>query len=391
MADRLRASAGAVAEANAEDMKQAESEGLEPKLVARLDFGPEKIEQRAAVLEEIAELPSPLGFYEEHRSLSNGLRAGRMRTPLGVVAMVYEARAHVTLNAGALCLRSGNAAILKAGSEIGRTNAVLGKLWAVALETQGLPADAVQVLTAPGREVTAGLSEAAPHLDLVIPRGGKALIQAVASQPGVPVIKHFEGNCSVYVDHGADVAKAVRVIIDGKVLMPAVCNATESVVVHADAARAVLPGLKAAMDQHGVEVRACERSREIIPGAAPATDEDFGTEYLDMLLSVKMVDDLDTAIEHINHYGSHHTDVIVTPWAESIRRFTNEVDSGVVLSNASTMFCDGNTLGMGAEIGISTDKLHARGPMGMADLTTYKWVIEGDGHTMGDADWEGAS
>lgn len=383
MADAIGDRCDDICAANASDLQEARDEGLSETLVARLGFPREKVEARAEVLREIASLSSPLGKFEQFRTLPNGLRAGKLRCPIGVVAMIYEARPHVTLNAGALCLRTGNAALLKGGNEVSRTNALLGDLWAEALEASGLPRAAVQVLVQRGREVVEGLLSARGGVDLIIPRGGKQLIEAVAAGADVPVIKHFEGICHVYVDDGADVQEAVAVCVDGKTLMPEVCNATETVLVAADRAADLLPALAQAMSAHGVELRGCEATRHFIPDATPATEEDWTTEYLDMVLSVKVVAGLDEAIGHINRYGSHHTETIVSPWDAHIQRFLTEVDSAVVLSNASTMFCDGNTLGMGAEIGISTDKLHARGPMGMDELTTYKWVIQGDGHIMG--------
>ena len=383
MATAIRDRCDEICAANASDLQDARDEGLSDTLVARLAFPREKVEARARVLREIASLPSPLGRMDDFRRLPNGLRAGKVRCPIGVIAMIFEARPHVTLNAGALCLRTGNAALLKGGNEVARTNALLGELWAQALEASGLPPAAVQVLVQRGREVVGGLLSAREGVDLIIPRGGKQLIEAVAAGADVPVIKHFEGICHVYVDEGADVEQAVAVCVDGKTLMPEVCNATETVLVAADRAPDFLPRLAHAMSAHGVELRGCEDTRRFIPAAVPATEDDWTTEYLDLVLSVKVVSGLDEAIAHINHYGSHHTDAIVGPWEAHIQRFLTEVDSAVLLSNASTMFCDGNTLGMGAEIGISTDKLHARGPMGMEELTTYKWVIQGEGHTMG--------
>ncbi len=382
-AGELRARSDGVAQANAEDLQAAADSGLPPALVSRLGFDRQKALRRADVLEEIAAIPSPLWRSDVVRTLDNGLRAGKLRCPIGVIAMVYEARPHVTLNAGALCLRTGNAAILKGGSEVSRTNEFLGHLWHRALDKAGLPTAAVQVMHLPGREAVEGLVSAAGYVDLIIPRGGKALIEAVSRAATVPVIKHFAGNCHVYVDRDADINWAVDICVDGKTLMPEVCNATESVVVAEQSASDFIPALFTAMASRGVEVRGCPRARAHCPAVAAASEEDFAAEYLDLILSVRVVETLDEAIEHINRYGSHHTDSIVSPSQQRIARFVRAVDSAVVLSNASTMFCDGNTLGMGAEIGISTDKLHARGPMGMEELTTYKWVISGDGQVMG--------
>jgi len=384
MAQELRVRVDAVAAANQRDMGWAAERGLSEALVARLRFGVERAARRAAILDEIADLPSPLGGISNFRQLGNGLRAGKMRCPIGVIAMVYEARPHVTINAGALCLRTGNAAILKGGSEVNETNRLLGCLWKRALDAAGLPTTAVQVVTVPGPEFVDGLLTATDGVDLVIPRGGKGLIESVTQRASVPVVKHFKGNCHVYVDAGADIDEAVAICMDGKTLMPEVCNATESILVAGKIAPDFLVGLMRAMTSEGVEVRGCELTRQWLHGVNPATDEDWSTEYLDHVVSVKVVQDVDAAIAHINQYGSHHTDAICSQNAANIDQFISQVDSAVVLSNASTMFCDGRTLGMGAEIGISTDKLHARGPMGMEELTTYKWVIQGNGHTMGE-------
>lgn len=296
--------------------------------------------------------------------------------------MVYEARPHVTVNAGALCLKSGNAVILRGGSEARRCNEVLGALWHESLREAGLPTEAIQVISGSHEEIAEllGLSE---YIDLVIPRGGKSLIRAVSEQSRIPVIRHFEGICHVYVGEKADTDKALRIILDSKLLMPEVCNAVETVLVDVSAA-SWLPLLVAALTDNGVEVRGCEETCKRVPGTKEATEEDWSTEYLDRILSIRVVEDLDGAMRHIRRYGSGHTDAIVTENALHAERFAREVDSGVVLVNASTMFCDGQSLGMGAEIGISTDKVHARGPMGLEELTSYKFVISGDGHAMGD-------
>jgi len=301
--------------------------------------------------------------------------------PIGVILMVYEARPHVTINAGAFCLKAGNAVILRGGSEARRCNRLLGRLWQEALEAADLPGEAVQVVSGSHADVREML-EMDDLIDLIIPRGSKKMVQAMAKQCRVPIIKHDEGICHVYVDEPADVASAINITLDSKCLMPEVCNAAETLLV-ARKATGHLPELLEALQRAGVALRGCDESRRAAPGVAPATDDDWATEYLDMTLAVRVVEDVEAAIDHINHYGSHHTDTIVTANRQSAERFVAAVDSGVVLVNASTMFCDGQALGMGAEIGISTGRLHARGPMGLEELTTYKFVIEGRGEVMG--------
>jgi glutamate-5-semialdehyde dehydrogenase len=295
--------------------------------------------------------------------------------------MVYEARPHVTINAGAFCLKSGNSAILRGGSEAEYCNAVLGTLWQESLREAGLPEAAIQVVSGSHDEIR-DLLTLDQYINLVIPRGGKGLITAVAEHSRIPVIKHFEGICHVYLDDIGDLEAATNVVLDSKCLMPEVCNAMETLLV-SQAAAHQLPSILDALRRSGVSLRGCEVSRRIDPRLEPAGEQDWRTEYLDMLLSVRVLGGVDEAIEHINRYGSHHTDSIVTQNAEHAVRFVERVDSAVVLVNASTMFCDGESLGMGAEIGISTDKLHARGPMGLEELTSYKFVIRGDAHVMG--------
>jgi glutamate-5-semialdehyde dehydrogenase len=382
MAKALEARKADVVAANESDMARAKDKGLDESIVKRLRFGEAKVDSRIASLRKIASLPDPVGQTISTLRCANGLDAKRVRVPLGVILMVYEARPHVTVNAGAFCLKAGNACILRGGSEARECNALLGSLWRESAEAAGLPGDSVQVISGSHEEVGELLSLEG-RIDLVIPRGGKGLIEAVARQSRVPVLKHFAGVCHVFVGETAPLADAVSVAIDSKCLMPEVCNAMETLLVHKSRA-GDLPAIVEAFTKHGVTVRGCPVTRQASPQVEAATEEDWTTEYLDMIVSVRVVDDVDQAISHINAYGSHHTDSIVTDSASAARRFTNEVDSGVVLVNASTMFCDGETLGMGAEIGISTDKLHARGPMGLQELTSYKFVIEGVGQTMGD-------
>lgn len=381
MADLLEGRSKDILAANRKDMAAAEEKGLADNMVARLDFGESKIQSRINSLRKIEALADPVGqvFYQDRRP--NGLEMARVRTPIGVILMVYEARPHVTVNAGAFCLKSGNASILRGGSEAIHCNTLMGELWSEAVSQAGLPEGAVQVITSSHEEIGQLLREDA-NIDLVIPRGGPRLIQSVVENSKIPVIKHFEGICHVYVDDSAPLKQAVSIVLDSKCLMPAVCNAGETALI-SDKIPEHTQAIVAALQKEGVTVRGCEKTRALAPDVEAATEEDWRTEYLDKIMSLKVVSSLDEAIDHINTYGSHHTDAIVTNDLERSRRFQREVDSGVVLVNASTMYCDGESLGMGAEIGISTDRLHARGPMGLEDLTTYKFQVVGEGHVMG--------
>jgi len=381
MARRLEGSAQEILSANEEDLKAAQDQGLAAALVNRLRFGEAKIRSRVESLRRIADLPDPVGAKIREETRPSGLQVARVRVPLGVILMIYEARPHVTVNAGAFCLKAGNAAILRGGSEARACNALLGRLWAEALDEADLPQGAVQVVSGSHEDVNA-LLQMDDCIDLVIPRGGKGLIGAVAEQSRIPVVKHFAGVCHVYLDRDADLDQGLDIALDSKCLMPEVCNAMETLLVHADR-EADLARIVEAFQANGVQVRGCARTRAAARDVEPADEEDWRTEYLDLVVAVRVVDGLDQAADHIPTYGSHHTDAIVTKDAGRARRFVEAVDSAVVLVNASTMFCDGASLGMGAEIGISTDKLHARGPMGLEELTSYKFVIQGAGHVMG--------
>lgn len=381
MAHNLAVQTGAIREANQEDIETAISNGLPEKMVARLRFGEQKILARQRSLLKIAELPDPVGLKIREETRPTGLNVSRVRVPLGVILMVYEARPHVTVNAGAFCLKSGNAAILRGGSEAKCCNTLLGQLWQESLVEAGLPKDAVQVVSGSHEDVRQ-LLELDQYIDLVIPRGGKQLIRTVAEHSKIPVIKHYEGICHVYLDEIGDLGCAANIVLDSKCLMPEVCNAAETLLVSRNAS-VRLRELLEPIRHCGVALKGCEETCRIDDRVAPATEQDWSTEYLDMILSVRIVDGVEEAIQHINKFGSHHTDTIVTGDVAHAKRFVAGVDSGVVLVNASTMFCDGESLGMGAEIGISTDKLHARGPMGLEELTSYKFVIEGTGHVMG--------
>jgi len=370
-----------ILEANKADMAAAAESGLAPGLVNRLRFGESKIAARIRCLHKIAALPDPVGQRYATDRRPSGLEVARMRVPLGVILMIYEARPHVTVNGGAFCLKAGNAVILRGGSEARRCNELLGQLWQEALVEAGLPREAIQVVSGSHEEMGEMLS-LTEHIDLVIPRGGKGLIEAVCAKSRIPVIKHYAGVCHVYIDEDADIEKAIRIALDSKTLMPDVCNAMETLLVAAPM-QGHLPRIVSAFRQAGVTLRGDELTRAMVFDVEPAGQKDWATEYLDMIVSVRVVDDVAAAIEHINLYGSHHTDAIVTGSVSCAERFVREVDSAVVLVNASTMFCDGESLGMGAEIGISTDRIHARGPMGLEELTTYKFVISGNGHVMG--------
>jgi glutamate-5-semialdehyde dehydrogenase len=381
MAARLQANAAQVAEANVQDMAAARRAGLDEHVIRRLAFGPAKLEARVRSLRKIAALPDPVGRVIRDERLANGLRAQRVGVPLGVILMIYEARPHVSINAGAFCMKAGNACILRGGSEAQQCNALLGRLWAASLASAGLPCEAVRMISGSHEQIRE-LLQLDGYIDLVIPRGGKALIRAVNEQSRIPVLKHFAGICHVYIDAGADPVTASRIVVDSKCLMPEVCNAAETLLVSANNP-AALKRAVAELRRCGVRVLGCERTRAVCGDVESAVEADWETEYLDRVISVRVVEDVAAAVAHINAHGSHHTDSIVTPDPAAADVFRRDVDSAVVLVNASTMFCDGETLGMGAEIGISTDKLHARGPMGLEELTSYKFVINGEGQVMG--------
>jgi len=382
MAGRVQSRAREIVAANAADICGAQERGLEGPMVRRLGFGADKIGARVQALAEIAALPDPVGEIEAVHN-ENGLHAVKRRVPIGVIGVIYEARPHVTINAGALCLKSGNAVLLKGGSEALNCNRLLGELWQESLEQAGLPTGAIQVIATSGREAVRQLLSLDQLVDLIIPRGGPELIRAVTEQTRIPVIKHSHGICHVYVDAHADLEKAGAISFDSKTYAPAVCNAMETLLVHREVADEFLPALAEDLRSAGVVLRGCPRACALVPWAEPATEEDWSTEYLGLILAIRVVDSLEEAVEHIARFGSGHTDAIASEDAETIRRFVEKVDSGVVLINASTMFNDASRLGMGAEIGISSDKVHARGPMGLRELTCQKWVIEGNGHAFG--------
>ncbi|MBN9475340.1 MAG: glutamate-5-semialdehyde dehydrogenase [Bordetella sp. SCN 67-23] len=368
---------------NAKDLEAARANGLDAALVDRLTLSDKALGLMAAGLEQIAAMPDPVGELTETRTRPNGMQVARMRVPLGVIAIVYESRPNVTIDAAALCLKSGNATILRGGSEAIHSNTALGRIVRAGLEAAGLPADAVQVVETTDRAAVGKLATMTEYVDVIVPRGGKGLIKRLSEEARVPVIKHLDGICHVYVDRDADLAKAHTIAFNAKTYRYGICGSMETLLVHADVAAAFLPAMGQAFAGHGVEMRGCERTRALVPQAVPAAEEDWDTEYLGPILSIKVVDDLGQAIGHIEAHGSQHTDSIVTENLSAARRFQREVDSSSVYVNLPTCFADGYEYGLGAEIGISTNKLHARGPVGLEGLTTLKWILTGDGQTRG--------
>lgn len=379
-ADALIHSKDAILTANARDVATAPGFGLNAAAIDRLTFTPVRLAAAAAGLRQVAALPDPIGEVREGGTRPNGLQVLKVGVPLGVVFFLYESRPNVTVDAGGLCVKSGNAVILRGGKEAAHTNAVLTTVLRAGLERHGLPADAIQTVPTADRDAVGHLLKLHEFIDLTIPRGGESLIRRVTAEATMPVLKHFQGNCHVYVDTAADLDMAVRIIVNAKCQRPGTCNAAESVLVHAAAAEAFLPMLGEALAAAGVEVRGCPETRRWMPLAVPATDADFSAEFLDLIVSVAVVSDLDSAVAHIARFGSKHTEAIVTRDLAAARRFVAAVDAAAVMVNASTRFNDGFELGLGAEIGISTDKFHARGPCGLRELTTYKYVVTGDGH-----------
>lgn len=377
----LRERAAEVLAANHQDLEQAR--GLPDALVDRLALNAERVEAMAAGLEAVAALPDPIGEITDLRAQPSGIEVGRMRVPLGVIAIIYEARPNVTADAAALCLKSGNVVILRGGSESVHSNAAIGRIVRSALLEAQLPGEAVQVLERTDRAGVDALLSMRGLVDVVIPRGGKGLVELVMNKAQIPVIKHLHGNCHVYVDDGADLDKALRIAVNAKTQRYGTCNTMETLLVAQTMAPQLLPGLAAEYRARGVVLRGCEHTRAILSDAAIATEEDWETEYLAPILAIRVVSGLDEAIDHIARYGSHHTDAIVTEDLGRARRFLREVDSSSVMVNASTRFADGFEYGLGAEIGISTDKLHVRGPVGLEGLTSQKFVVFGDGHVRG--------
>lgn len=381
----LRAQSAQLVAANDADIKAAE--GLDAPLRERLRLNAEQISATATGIEHIAAQDDPIGVITDLRYMPSGIQVGKMRVPLGVILMIYESRPSVTADAAALALKAGNAVILRGGKEAQHSNRAIGDCLNQVLEEHNL-SGAAQVVADSARAVVGELLSCGDDIDLVIPRGGRALIERVAQEAHMPVLKHLDGNCHVYVDAGADLTMAQAIIINAKTRRYGVCNAAESVLVHAAVAAKILPPLAKALTAAGVEIRACEKTRQHAPQAVAAAEEDWRKEYLAPIISIKIVDSADDAIAHINQYGSGHTDAIVTGSLSEARRFLREVDSSSVLVNASTAFADGGEFGLGAEIGISTDKLHARGPVGALGLTTQKYIVWGGGECRASGDKE---
>ena len=379
MARRIEADAAGILVANAVDLRRAEGSGISAAMLDRLRLDPERIAGVARGLREVAALPDPVGQVTHRDTRPNGVIVERVRVPLGVIAMIYEARPNVTVDAAALCLKAGNGVILRGGSEAIHSNRALAALLGDALAAAGLPRSALTLVEDLRRETMVELLQLTDIVDLAIPRGGEGLIRFVAEHARVPVIKHYKGVCHLYVDRHADIELALGLLIDGKTTRPSACNALETLLVHADIAEAFLPRAAAALAAHGVEMRACERSRALIAQARAASEDDYAAEFLDLVIAIRMVDDLDAAIAHIRRYGSDHTEVIATGDEGSARRFVESLRSAVVMVNASSRFSDGGELGLGAEIGISTTRLHAYGPMGLEALTIERYVLRGRG------------
>ncbi|MGE3298717.1 MAG: glutamate-5-semialdehyde dehydrogenase [Porticoccaceae bacterium] len=389
--DRKNAALAAIAEAldrgrtelaaaNAKDLAAARAEGLDAAQLDRLTLTPARIDAMIEGLRQVAALADPVGEITDLKYRPSGIQVGRMRVPLGVIGIIYESRPNVTVDAASLCLKSGNACILRGGSEAIHSNGAIAACIRDGLAATGLPAAAVQVVETTDRAAVGELITLVEYVDVIVPRGGKSLIERISAEARVPVIKHLDGVCHVYIDDRADLDKAFAVAVNAKTHRYGVCNAMETLLVAEPVAAAILPRLATAYREHGVELRGCDRTRAVISECRPATEADWYAEYLAPVLAVRVVAGIDAAIEHIATYGSQHTDAIVTEDYGRARRFMREVDSSSVMVNASTRFADGFEYGLGAEIGISTDKLHARGPVGLEGLTSQKFVVLGDGH-----------
>ena len=364
---------------NEKDLAAGREKGLSAAMLDRLALTDEVIESMIVGLREVVALPDPVGEIDEMSKRPNGIMVGRMRIPLGVIGMIYESRPNVTVDAAALCLKAGNAILLRGGSEAIHSNLALAKVLQDALASEKITPAAIQVVPTTDREAVNVLLSQEEYIDLIIPRGGEGLIRFVAENSRIPVLKHYKGVCHVFVDGVADLDMAVNIVINGKCQRPGVCNALETLLVHQNIAAAFLPLVASKLVAAGVELRGCPRTKEILPDIKDAVEEDWPAEFLDLILAVKIVDDLDGAMDHIAKYGSQHTEVIVTKNYANAQRFIKEVDASAVMVNASTRFNDGGQLGLGAEIGISTTKLHAYGPMGLKELTTKKFIVYGDG------------
>jgi glutamate-5-semialdehyde dehydrogenase len=379
MARKLLENSTAIVEENRKDLAAAHDAGLPAAMIDRLTLNPAVIESMAGGLDEVAALPDPVGEVTHMWTRPNGLRVGRTRIPLGVIGFIYESRPNVTVDAAGLCLKSGNAVILKGGSEAIHSNVFLARLLGEALRESDLPEKAVQVIPTTDREAVSLLLTLEDYVDIIIPRGGEGLIRFVTSHSRIPVLKHYKGVCHVYVDASADLTMAGDICFNAKVQRPGVCNSMETMLVHEKIAGGFLPGMISRFRDAGVEIRGCPKTVTLVPDTKPAVETDWPEEFLDLILAVRIVSNMDEALDHIDRYGSKHTEAIVTDDYTNAQRFLAEVDSSVVLVNASTRFNDGNQLGLGAEIGINTSKLHAFGPMGLQELTTTKFIVYGQG------------
>jgi glutamate-5-semialdehyde dehydrogenase len=379
MADELIKQTPVLTAENRKDIEHATQAGLSSAMIDRLTLKEATIKGIAAGLTEVAALPDPVGEITSMWRRPNGLLVGRMRIPLGVIGIIYESRPNVTADAAALCLKSGNAVILRGGSEAIHSNIAIAEILQNILEKVGIPKASIQVVPTTDREAVYEMLQLDQYIDLIIPRGGEALIRTVVNQSKIPVIKHYKGVCHIFVDETADLDMAAKICMNAKTQRPGVCNAMETLLIHENIARKFLPAMAEKFRKAGVQLRGCSRTKEVIPDIEEATEQDWHEEYLDLILSVRVVKDLSEAINHIGRYGSSHTESIITRDYQNAQRFLNEVNSSTVLVNASTRFSDGFELGLGAEIGISTTKLHAFGPMGLEELTTTKFIIYGNG------------
>ena len=383
IAAAIRREKAVLVAANQEDLAAARAAGLETALLDRLTLSEKGVDSMAEGVEQVATLADPIGEMTDIKYRPSGIQVGKMRVPLGVIGIIYEARPNVTADAAALCLKSGNAAILRGGSEAIRSNRAIAALVQEGLKAAGLPAESVQVIDTTDRAAVGELITMREFVDVIVPRGGKGLIARLLAESRVPMIQHLDGNCHVYIDDDADPAKALKIVENAKTQRYGTCNTAESLLVARSVAAAQLPAIAAMLTGKGVEIRGCAETQALVPNAVAATEEDYYTEYLAPIISVKVVAGIDEAIAHINHYSSHHSEAIVTNNHPKAMRFLREVDSASVMINASTRFADGFEYGLGAEIGISTDKIHARGPVGLEGLTSQKWVVLGDGHVRG--------
>ncbi len=392
MADELVSGGEAILAANAKDLERAQADGISGAMLERLALNPKRLAAMADGIREVAELPDPVGEIIKDWTRPNGLRISKVRVPIGVVGIIYESRPNVTSDAAVLCTKTGNATILRGGSESIHSNVAIAAALSAGAARAGLPADSVLLIPTTDREAVKHLCAMDQYLDVIVPRGGKPLIEAVVNHARMPVIKHYHGICIIYVDAEADLEMAEKIVVNAKCQRPGVCNAIETVLVHRDVAAKFFAQTGPVLLSHGVEIRGDDRVLEMLTGqrstanagrVVPAIPEDFRTEFLDLILAAKVVDDLDEAIAHIEEHGSHHSDGIITKNEKKAERFLQEIDSATVYWNASTRFTDGGEFGFGAEIGISTDKLHARGPMALEELTTYKYLLRGDGQVRG--------